>query len=440
MDRWARLAGLDDRMSGGIFALSLANLALLGLTLWALFSYRDAVDARSDARKLLLALDSTVVSLVDAESAQRGYLITADETYLGPYRAGIAHVETSLVELSRLVRGHARQERQLAAVLPVVHARQEELARSVARRGGDPREGDRLMMEVRTQIKAMRDDAVSRAVSNEVRGDELGTVLAMSSIAVTILSVGMVGALTFTQRRRVAAEVEHRAGLAKDEFVGFVSHELRGPIAVIAGNAQLLANTPVPLGPEEQASVEEILRGASRMDATVSTLMSLARAEAGGQIEVEPILIHRVAEGATRHHLTRYPDREIRLDAPDLVPTVLGERHAVEQVLLNLLQNAEKYGDRHAPIVVEIVPQGDVVEVHVQNQGQQLEREQFKHVFEAFFQLPGSARASGGVGLGLTVCQRLVRAQGGTMVAEALESGGACFSFRLRIAPESEEA
>ena len=434
-----RSTGLSDRLSGALLALCVAELALVGLTLWTVFEYRDAVAERGEARKLILALDSTILSLVDAQSGQRGYLNTGDERYLGPYRSAVARVDSSMAEVSKLVEKKGEERQRFEALVPVVAAMKADLARTFALPDAGvlaAGQGESLSDDIRAKVATMRSGAAKRGDESERRDQYLGNVLTASAGAVAVLSFGMVGALTFTLRRRVETESLRMAAVAKDEFVGFVSHELRGPIAVIAGNVRLLADKSETLEAEARVSLDEIKRGAERLEATVATLLNLAKAESGGLLEVEPVLIQRVAEGAVRHHHTRFPGRDVLLESAVSVPPVMADRNAIEQVLLNLLQNAEKHGDPIAPLRVAVDCQVDTVTVRVTNEGRQLGREQFERVFEPFFQLRSSATTSEGVGLGLTVCQRLVRAQGGTMAAEALPTGGASFSFSVAHGPD----
>jgi signal transduction histidine kinase len=121
----------------------------------------------------------------------------------------------------------------------------------------------------------------------------------------------------------------------------------------------------------------------------------------------------------------------VDVDVPETLSPVMGNRRAVEQVVLNLLSNADKYGNSDGAIKVSADRSGDYVLVSVDNPGPPLDPDEFVHVFEPFFRGPASAASAPGVGLGLTVCHRLVTAQGGRMGAIALPGGGASFRFSL---------
>lgn len=268
--------------------------------------------------------------------------------------------------------------------------------------------------------------------------DRAASIAALVSLAV-VTPLGA-ASLALTMKRQREARALRDVARANDEFVGFVSHEIRTPAAVIAGNARLLAEAGGELIEVQAEAVGEIARAAERLEAIVVTLLSLAKAEGGGQIEVEPILIQRIVDRAIRDHVRRFPQRRMVVTAGDDLPPASGDRNAVEQVLLNLLANAEKYGAADAPIVVTAEAQGGTLVVGVCNAGDALDQNVFERVFEPFFRLPASVASAPGVGLGLTVSHRLIAAQGGQLAAEALPGGGACFRFTLPTARLDEMA
>jgi two-component system sensor histidine kinase KdpD len=224
-------------------------------------------------------------------------------------------------------------------------------------------------------------------------------------------------------------------GRAKDEFVGFVAHELRSPVAIIAGSAGLLAKAEQMPVEDRQAVAADIVDAAERLQSIVATLASLAKAESGAALEVEPILVHRIAARAARLHRTRFASRVIEIRTEDGIGAGLGDRDATEQVLVNLLSNAEKYGDPDAPITIEVRSSETGVVASVTNEGPVLDPEAFDRVFEPFFRLAATADRASGIGLGLTICHRLVSAQGGQMFAESRPEGGARFEFTLPRPP-----
>ena len=442
MPNFLKRMGWRDRVGAATLGLCLAELALVALTVWTSIDYQNTVSARNQGNKTKLALDGVLLALVDSETGQRGYLITGDDRFLEPYSASTARLGAELSKVAALVAGDATQEARLRALRPLVDEKVLELSATVALRAAaadavraavtkDKDKG--LMDDIRGRLDVMRGTTAADVARREARATDLARIFAGATIGLAALTVTMVLALTYLVQRRDENAFLRETSRAKDEFVGFVAHELRGPIAIIAGNARLLAaDASIPEG-DLSDSLTEIVDRSERLESIVATLLSLAKAESG-QLENEPVLLQRVLGKVVTSHKRRFPAREVRVDLPDEFPAVLANRDALEQVILNLFTNAERYGDGRAPISVEVRVDPPKLLLSVANFGPRLNRAEFENVFQPFFRLQRSSTIVG-IGLGLTVCQRLVGAQGGSMMAEALPEGGARFGFSLPIAP-----
>ena len=443
-----RSVGVIDRVSVAVLGLCVIEVCLVALTIWSAADYRSTLDHRSEARKTRIASDSAFIALLDAETGQHGYLLTGASQFLEPYNQGLQRLDESLAELGWRVAGEPLWENYYNRLLSLAGQKRADLANTISLRDqgqsadqissaistGASKE---LTDEFRQATTALQAEVTSEIASTDSRASDRRVFATVISSALAVVTLGLVIALAYTMRRRADTESLRRAGTAKDEFVGFVSHELRAPIALIAGNAHQIALNLDGDHPERAECVAEIVLASERLEAIVGTLLSLAKAEAGGQLAVEPVLAHRVAAAVLRHHGSLFPDRQVNLVVAPGIPPVLGDRAAIEQVLVNLLQNAERYGHASAPITVEIAetPPAAVL-VSVLNEGGILDGTQFSHVFEPFFRMSSTAQAAEGIGLGLTICHRLISAQGGAMIAEPQPGGGARFSFRLPIAAE----
>jgi signal transduction histidine kinase len=116
---------------------------------------------------------------------------------------------------------------------------------------------------------------------------------------------------------------------------------------------------------------------------------------------------------------------------PDL-PTVLADRTYVEQVVRNLLSNAAKYAGPEADVALTAELRGGEVEVRVLDDGPGFGADEAARLFELYYRSPGTAATTGGAGIGLFVCARLVHAMGGRIWAAARPEGGAEFGFSLQ--------
>jgi PAS domain S-box-containing protein len=210
------------------------------------------------------------------------------------------------------------------------------------------------------------------------------------------------------------AEELRRASAAKDEFLGLVSHELRTPITTIYGNAQVLRRTVGQLDVETLSlSLGDIEQETLRLQQLVDNMFVLARVDAGVPILTEPVLLSRIVERVVHEQLLRVPARPITVANQLGTDPVAGEELYIEQILRNLISNANKYGTPKQPIVVSIEPDGEHAVIRVRNRGGTPPSEEIPHMFEAFYRSPGLAGRVQGAGIGLTVCKRLTEAMGG---------------------------
>ena len=422
--------------------VALTELALVTIVLVALFQYQGSIVERGETRNALEAVDATLIALTVAESGVHGYVISSDPKFLTPYRNSLESIDQLVASLGTFAARDRIEEAAYETMLPIVQekltvmensvaltaAGQAEAARALIATG----EGRQLTDAIRAQLGIIRSGEEGRLQARTDRVDNIGRFIAFATIVLSVVTLAVVGWLLLTLRKQHDVAALRSVAIAKDEFVGFVSHELRTPITLISGHARLLQDeTDSTNNPARADALEEIIYASERMQDIVETLMNLAKAESGTALNVEPILLARIAETVRRHHLRQNPGKQVDIFASEETPPALGDRGAVEQVLINLLSNAMKYGDAHSPIAIEVAPDGPSVRVSVINSGMPLDRDALEHVFEPFFRMPASATSARGIGLGLTVCHRLIAAQGGQMSAEAILTGGARFTFRL---------
>jgi signal transduction histidine kinase len=218
---------------------------------------------------------------------------------------------------------------------------------------------------------------------------------------------------------------------AKDELLGLIAHELRSPLAV----AQLAARRLGELGrvvSAEQATVDVLQTSVAYLQTVIDDMFILARDD-DQELPLEPLLLQRLLPDSVAGHRLRRPDRPIRLDADDQLRAVLGHAGWVTQVIENLLSNADKYSPAGSLIRISAVSDPHGVAVRVLDRGCGIAAGRATQLFVAFHR-EESVKASPGVGLGLTVCKRLVERQRGLIWAAPRAGGGSEFGFSLRIA------
>jgi two-component system sensor histidine kinase KdpD len=228
------------------------------------------------------------------------------------------------------------------------------------------------------------------------------------------------------------------ANESKDEFLGLVSHELRTPITTIFGGARLLRTRGERLDEQSKAEVlEDIERESERLHRIVEDLLVLARIELGQEITTEPVLIRRVVERAISTFSKRRPGRPIEIQTDSRPAAVRASSVYLDQILRNLINNADKYSPTGQPIDIWVRREGDELVVSVLDRGPGISSEEMDLIFERFYRSGRTAGQASGAGIGLTVCKRLIEVQGGRIWASEREGGGLAISFALPIGDES---
>lgn len=224
------------------------------------------------------------------------------------------------------------------------------------------------------------------------------------------------------------------SGEAESEFLGLVVHELRNPITVIVGLAATLAARRHELTEEQiDESLSLIQSQGSQLADLVDDLLDLAQVEAGRfRVALQPVNLAR----ACRHALETLPpgpDRSVELDVPDAL-SVSADPLRLEQVIVNLLTNAYRYGGPHVRLDASRTPTG--VLVAVSDDGAGVRHELVESLFEKFSRDTSDGH---GAGLGLAIVQGLVEAFGGRVWYEAGQPKGARFALLLHeVEAESE--
>lgn len=231
-----------------------------------------------------------------------------------------------------------------------------------------------------------------------------------------------------------AAALRARSEELRSSLLSAVSHDLRTPLAAITGAASALREeAPGAAGPERQELLDTILEEAERLERLVANLLDMTRLEAGRiELRREWVPLEEIVGAALGRLEPRLAGREVRIDLPADLPLVAADPLLLEQLVLNLVENAIKYTPASGPIEIAAMVRDGWLELSVADRGPGLPRGEESRVFEKFFRgrhPPGVP----GVGLGLSICRGIAEAHGGTLRAEAREGGGARFRLELPL-------
>jgi PAS domain S-box-containing protein len=229
------------------------------------------------------------------------------------------------------------------------------------------------------------------------------------------------------------------ANRTKDEFLSLVSHELKTPLTTIQGNANLLFRYQDRIDETSRSTaLSDIVAESERLHRIIENLLLLARAEQGQPLEAEPLLVVRIVRRVVERHRQHHPGRVFEIVEHSAPRPVIFSEASLEQVMENLVSNAEKYSPPNSPIVIEFDRQPTEVKMRVLDNGVGITQEEAENVFQPFYRSRASSGRAEGLGIGLAVCKRLVEAQGGRMWAKPRPEGGSEFGFALPITEEAD--
>ncbi len=223
---------------------------------------------------------------------------------------------------------------------------------------------------------------------------------------------------------------QQRLETVRRDFVANVSHELRTPVTVIRANAETLLDGAMDDPVRGREFLSAVLRNAERMTQIVSDLLDLTRIESGKlALDIQPLAVRSAATRAL-DSVTEAAQRrgvDVRIDVDEGVQ-VAADAQALDQILVNLLDNAVKYTPGGGHVVVEAEPRETGVRIAVRDDGPGIDERHRDRIFERFYRVDkGRSREMGGTGLGLAIVKHLVAALGGEIGVEPAAGGGSVF-------------
>ena len=225
----------------------------------------------------------------------------------------------------------------------------------------------------------------------------------------------------------------------RKDFVANVSHELRTPVTVIKGYAETLLSGLLEADPARAARFVEIIHDHSeRLANLIGDLLALSELESGGiALDLQPTTLEGTVMNVCKLLGQKARDKKITIDPGSLaqVPQVLVDRGRLEQVLINLLDNALKYTPEGGMVEVSATDADGMVRVAVTDTGIGIPPKDLPRLFERFYRVDAArSRDQGGTGLGLSIVKHIVQLHGGTIAVESTPGKGSTFSFTLKKA------
>jgi two-component system, OmpR family, sensor histidine kinase KdpD len=253
----------------------------------------------------------------------------------------------------------------------------------------------------------------------------------VDQVAVAIERTNLV---TDIEQARLLTETEH----LRSALLSSVSHDLRTPLVSIIGSATSLASRNTPLSEQDRAQlVQTILEESERLNRFVQNLLDMTRLGYGALApNREWVDLREIVGRAQRQMASALASLKIEMQIQDDVPILHIDPILIEQVLVNLLDNAAKYSPAGGRIEIGARLDGDQVRVGISDEGPGIPPEAREAVFDVFYRVLAGDRQAAGTGLGLSICRGLIEAHGGRIEALPGPGGrGTTIAFWLPVHP-----
>lgn len=237
------------------------------------------------------------------------------------------------------------------------------------------------------------------------------------------------------EQLRQAMEKAQAADRLKSAFLATMSHELRTPLNSIIGfTGIILQGLAGPLNPEQHKQMSMVQASSRHLLSLINDVLDISKIEAGQlTLDRSPFDLRASLEKTVKLVAPLAEKKGLALEAelPDLDYRLVGDQRRVEQVVINLLNNAIKFTEQ-GWVRLAIADQGEALVLSCQDSGIGIKEEDFPHLFQPFHQLDsGLARKREGTGLGLSICDKILSMMGGSITVDSTPGEGSTFTIRL---------
>jgi two-component system sensor histidine kinase KdpD len=230
------------------------------------------------------------------------------------------------------------------------------------------------------------------------------------------------------------AEILRATEKLQTALLNSISHDLRTPLASITGVLSSLRMDEDWLDPQTRRElVETGFDEAERLNRLVGNLLDMSRLESGSlKISFQPCDIQDLIGAALNALTTRVGNRQVKVQIPPDLPLIPLDFVLVNQVVINLLDNAVKYSPEPEPILIRASQQGEFFEIDVEDYEPGIPEEDLERIFEKFYRSdPQLSRSPGGTGLGLYISRELTQRMGGRLDVRSTPGRGTTFVIEL---------
>ncbi len=256
----------------------------------------------------------------------------------------------------------------------------------------------------------------------------------ISAIIMIVISV-MTSALTTKLKEWQAIKAEGEREKMRANLLRAVSHDLRTPLTTIYGSSEAVLDNYSSLTEDQKRKlIFGIKEDSEWLIRMVENLLSVTRID-GGQIEIlkTPTALFDLIDSVVLKFKKRYPDANLNINIPDEVIFIPMDALLIEQVIINILENAVKHAVGMTALELKVSVQNNKALFEISDNGCGIEDERLKHIFTGYYDdaEKNSDTKKRTSGIGLSVCYTIVKAHGALLTAGNREGGGSIFSFAL---------
>lgn len=251
----------------------------------------------------------------------------------------------------------------------------------------------------------------------------------------TLLAVAlMISAMTTQIKRQERERLETEREAMRADLLRAMSHDIRTPLTSIVGNTAVVLEDKGALSQEQKrALLRDVNEDAQWLIRMVENILSITRIRGEQKLSEEYEAVEEIVGEAVRKFSKRFPDARLSVEVPEEVLLVPMDATLIEQVILNLMENAVIHGNA-TEICLRVECEGDNAAFSVADNGSGIEKERLDTLFDASSAAEkGGADGKKNMGIGLSVCRAIVKAHGGAITAENQADGGACLRFTLPL-------
>lgn len=267
----------------------------------------------------------------------------------------------------------------------------------------------------------------------------------MITFSIMLIISLMISTLTTREKILTIAQLKERESMEREReranLLRAISHDLRTPLLGIMGTSEMLLDMTEEAD-QRKHLMKEIYKDADWLKKLVENILSLTRLQDGKVvIHKEPEAIEEVIATAVAHVERSYEGRSIQIEVPEDFRLVPMDAKLIGQVIVNLLDNAMKHTSEKELVAVLAAYEQDSLQVIVRDEGEGIPEVDVPNLFQIFYtSKTRAADVRRGIGLGLAICDTIVKAHGGTIVGRNRKDGkGAEFIFWLPLTQAEED-